>query len=95
MLASNQCQTNAQNPFVKLFDSLNRSREETTSSFFLKKISNLEKHVSGLCSLRIHPFLLNAFQIFHSFFTQNLRQFEANGRKKITQFSRQSTTFWH
>jgi hypothetical protein len=32
------------NPFLQLLDSLNRSRGETTSSFFLKKISNMENH---------------------------------------------------
>jgi hypothetical protein len=49
MLASNRCQANAQNQKnQKLFDKLNRSREETTSSFFLKKISNFENKGFGV-----------------------------------------------
>jgi hypothetical protein len=41
----NPCQTNAQNPFRQISkDKLVRSRDETTSSFFLKKISNCENN---------------------------------------------------
>jgi hypothetical protein len=51
MLVFNQRQTKAENPFVQLFDSLNRSRGETTSSFFLKKISNTEKIIIRVLDL--------------------------------------------
>jgi hypothetical protein len=47
-------QKNAQNPLIELFDKLNRSREETTSSFFLKKNIQYGKILQNL-TYPTHP----------------------------------------